>query len=234
MNETIIKDSSKKLQDLKIKNIKYKIYIFIWLVFIYIFWPYFTESIDNVKNLKEEISKIEKQIWEINIDINEANNFVQTTDNIEKNKTNIVSCLNSNNSCDDLDFISNSTWTNIDIIRNYLLINKLVQYKMEFDQRKILKNINEFLLKDVSWLINIISFWSVKLIDYDRWIYELPLTLNIDFSDKNSLLKFIGNIERNIDLENLLYYRIMSMNYNVVNYEQSQTVNVSLNIYFYK
>lgn len=227
--------NSVSLENIKLRNIKQKAYIFILLVLTYLFWGSFQDSFSQVEALNSQNIALDNQLIQVESDLSDANKINEITKTAETNKDKIVACINEKR-CDMLE-TSKDIKDNISTIRTYFLINKFDISKMDFNQKAILQNINEFLLNSVSnpnWNINIISFWVPTLADYDKDIYKLPITLSIDFANKNMLLNFLENMEYKLPVLNGVYYKINSLNYNIVNYDIGQTVNIWVDAYFYK
>lgn len=219
-------------ENLKIKNLKYKFFIFIILVLIYIFWWYFLNSFEKVKILNSDLYDLKSNIKIVDTQIIEWNLINNFASNIEKNKKESVNCINNNLQCDIL-WIS---WTNIylkQITKNYLRLNKLIQMKMDFDQKFILRNMIENLLKN-SWQLSIINFWMPVLWWDNSNIYILPISISVDFENKEKLLEFLNKIENKVDIWENIYLKIDTLNYNIVDYTKKQTVNIWMTSYFYK
>ncbi len=109
---------------------------------------------------------------------------------------------------------------------------------MDFDQKRILANIDMFLLKNnlssSNGEVQTITFASSQPVDKSIWLYKVPITLTIDFNDNKALLSFIQNIERKIFLDNPMLYKILSVNYDITKYNEIQSVTLTIEAYFYK
>lgn len=133
--------------------------------------------------------------------------------------------------------INKELFANISYLRNYLLLQNLSSEKTEFDQKKVLTNLFEYLNKAgwvEVWNIAIISFGAPKLLDYDNKLYELPITLNIDFLNKERLLEFLSNIEYKVTTGQPVLYDVQNLTYDVVRNNENQTVTMTIGAYFYK
>jgi hypothetical protein len=64
---------------------------------------------------------------------------------IEAKEDNIISCVNYKTNCNNLD---QDIRDNFGFARSYLLLNNLYDPKMEINEKIILANINEYLLKE--------------------------------------------------------------------------------------
>lgn len=58
--------------------------------------------------------------------------------------------------------------------------------------------------------------------------------MTVDFADKNGLLSFVYNVENMISAQFPMLYRLTSVNYDIVKYEENQTVTIELIGYMMK
>ena len=141
-------------------------------------------------------------------------------------------------SCQELDKdIQDKIW----LAKSYLLTQNLDDEKMDVDERKIIENIDMFLLKlepfsnnsFVNGTISKISIWDKELVG---WLYVVPVQLDITFDDKEYLLSFINNIEKYMpESEDLrVLYKIDRITYDVVNSDEPQDTIVYMNLYYYE
>lgn len=103
---------------------------------------------------------------------------------------------------------------------------------MAFDQKKILANINEFLLRGANnqsnGVVTSIIFGNLSPVEELESIDQVPITLTVDFADKNGLLSFIYNVENTVSPQFPMLYKINSVNYDIVKYQETQTVTIEL------
>lgn len=224
----------KKLE-LKVQETKYKIIIFVLVVVALFNWNKFNDSFANVENLSNRYQNLntERRTVENNILIAKEN--IDFLEYLSWKDLNIINCINSI-TCETSSIITWHDRINDDVLRYYYLLAKHNPNKMSFDQRLILRNINEFLFNKRSansfWDINIISFWNPRVTTFQKWLYELPITINANFSDSDNLFNFINNIENRVFREFPVLYEIDSINYDIVKYDQFQTVNINLKAYY--
>lgn len=128
---------------------------------------------------------------------------------------------------------------NIENIRTYYLIDKLEADKMDLDQKAILRYIDEYLLKKDGvgiGRVESVTFGSSVTVNKEKHIYKLPINLQIEFDNKDNFVNFVLNVERYLD-KDLIYrtfFKIVSMNYNIANYETFQKVNLIMEVYYYR
>lgn len=228
----------------KVVVLKHKIFVFSLLLFGYfLYWYYSDLNTEKLYTKSELDSKIEleKDIQrKIDISIQKKSDISF----IENNIDNVLDCFNSPTSSNILDVKCENFPPSFSgkeqVVRNYLMMTWLSIEKMDFDQKQLLHNIVDGLLVDFntkqSIVSNIwsISFWDLWLVDKDINLYKLRVDMQLNFSNAFNFLKFVNNIEKNIDKNNRILYKIISLDYDIVNHLQPQIVKVSLYSYFYK
>lgn len=152
----------------------------------------------------------------------------------------IVNCVNEQDKCDQL-----PENINIDIAKAYVQIWSLSKEKMKVNESKLLKNINEFITRDESYTDEIRYNGIVTNIiidepkDLENKMVQVPITMTITFNNKENLIKFLHNIENRIfynpqdGLKDSILYRIDELKYDIVNYKDSQDVEINLSAYAY-
>lgn len=163
-----------------------------------------------------------------------------TIKSIQEKQDIIVSCINDQDKCDQL-----PENINIDVAKAYIQIGSLNKEKMKVNESKILKNINEFITRDESYTDEIRYNWTVTNIlidepkDIENKMIQVPITLTITFNNKENLIKFLHNIENRVfydtkdGLNDSILYRIDELKYDIVNYKETQDVEVILSAYAY-
>lgn len=162
--------------------------------------------------------------------------------NIETNKEKIITCINDQVQCTELP--SNIT-EHLEDIKTYLQLGNLKKEKMNINEAKILKSINEFMLRanplsndrTNNGIVTNISIGELEWLENN--IVKAPIDLTVTFNNKENLIKFISNIENNIfynstnGLNDSVLYRIEEMKYDIVNYQETQDVAITLSAYGY-
>jgi hypothetical protein len=112
---------------------------------------------------------------------------------------------------------------------------------MVVDEKKILTNMNLFLLSSDPLNRDVTRNGILKSITIGKPkealtnLYEVPVTATISFANSTNLLKFIDNVEKHVAPDSLgILYKIDSISYDMVRYNQSQEVNMSLKAYYFK
>lgn len=241
----------------QVTTVRYKVYLFFLWVFLFMFEPMVTGLVEEVRwewafslSLANPIAMF-TEVWEwwmVN-DLNEIENSIQEVidetkavkiekeliellSDQEKQNT-LIKCLN-NQDCDDIDPIIISQ---IKFLRVFMMMNYLGGEKMEFDQKTLLRSINEFLNKTPWWLTNWtiqwITFWTPSVLSEEYSINTLELTISMEFDHKRNLISFLENLENKVFRELPVLYVISSINYDIVNYTERQAVNILTDIYYF-
>jgi hypothetical protein len=160
---------------------------------------------------------------------------------IESNEEKIVSCVNQRIACTE---IPQTIRENFGFARSYLQLNNLHDPKMEINEKIILANINEYLIRRLNketvgssnrvWTIGSISIGAPSVVANN--LYSIPIRLQASFENKDDLLLFIENVDKNVlDKKQFrILYKIDEIGYNIMQYEQQQTVSIQLHAFYYQ
>lgn len=216
-------------------TIKYKIYTVIFIIAMAIGWWYVKDTAAQYDATRQAIDHLQLQKIEKDAEYQKVVNDLTVVKDITDHKADLVSCL-SRKWCASL---PGSLSGVLPQVKAFLQLQKNDGTKMEFDQKKILANINEYLVKSVdtnqpNGSITSVTFGNTSAVaDFDE-VIQIPITLTIDFADKNGLLSFIYNIENTISSQFPMFYEVSSVNYDIVKYQQNQTVTIELIGYMLK
>lgn len=225
----------------RVVSIRYKIYVLALLALV----GYFAYS--YVQPAYYEYLDTNAKLTNITLDINnfptkklkyEADKKLVTT--ITQQQNQIISCLNYQLGCAQLD---TSIQNNFGTARSYIQLNTLSTPKMLVDEKKILANINEFLIKKTSKDPGVVSrskngnINSIAIGEPKAWpwiLRSVPIRVNITFDNKDSLLSFIDNVETNVldDVNYRILYKLDEVSYDIVKYTAEQKVDVLMNAYY--
>jgi len=247
----------RKVRKKQVAILRNKVYIFFLALWLFMAWPTFLQPIEKVRwewafklfslNPIEGMHRNRWEWWLLqniedkNIEIEEKEIEIQKTEIEkevvkhlvdEKKQNKIINCLNFDicwNMSDELK-------DELDFLRIFLMVWRLNDEKMDFDQKKILRNLSEYMLTspqwNVYWDVVKINFWWVAEVSSEYKLQNLPIGMNIEFENKEWLFEFLGNMENKIYLDSVMYV-IDSMNYDVVNYDEPQIVWIKANAYFF-
>lgn len=132
----------------------------------------------------------------------------------------------------------------LDIPLSYLQLHSLYNRKMPVDEKVVLKNLNEYLIKmDISWWdrskvwdILRIEIWDPEAVkDWDEHFFQVPVDVEIEFSTVNDLVEFLYNVEKKmIDNSNdRILYKIQAVSYDIVANDEPQITDISMIAYYY-
>ncbi len=246
-----------------ISTVRYKVYIFFIIVIMVFIWPMITADADILRGegslddafsfgklpvffsnfmnnrweewgILNEIDVINEDIAAKNKEIENAVTVAEIIDSLnETGKQNtIISCLNN----DDCTEIEESLLPFLPLFRAYLLVGNLQGKKMEFNQKVLLKNMNDFLLKTNAGLdngtLNSVSFGKPEQVDERLWLYKIPISLSVEFPHQKMLLSFLHNVEEKIIFTLPVLYKIDALSFNIAEYTELQWVSISMHAYY--
>lgn len=220
--------------------VRYKFYAVILVLLIFVVWyNYLLPSYEKYQSKKVELSNVELQLMSFQNKRVKYESNMWLVDTIKNVESQVVNCVNTLQWCKELpDLVKN----NFSVVRSYLLLSEMGNEKMSLDEKRILANIDGFLLKKdslsansttMNWVLNKIMIWEKE--KFNDNLYFVPIELKITFNDKDGLMSFIDNVEKKIPTEKDLriLYKIDKINYDIVNYDQPQDSNVFMYMYFY-
>lgn len=215
-------------------TIKYKIYTAV-LVILMAFWRwYVSDSAAEYDTTRQSVVTLQQQKILKEAEYQKVVSDLTKVNQINQQKTDLFTCLSTKGCATIPDALKNS----LPQVRAFLQLQKNEWTKMEFDQKKVLANINEYLLKWTNGVINgaitSIVFGNVAPVAALGNVVQIPITLTIDFADKNGLLSFVYNVENTISAQFPMLYKVNSINYDIVKYQQNQTVTIELIGYMLK
>jgi len=234
--DTLAEENQVLITTSRVVSIRYRIYFIILLLVLVIFGNnILLPAWDNFQATKTEVSDINLQISTFETRRLQSEADQKLIQKIEDQQSNIISCLNTQTNCSTID---PALRTNFSFARSYIQLNNLTDPKMFVNEKILLANINEYLLRDPltkikNGLINKIAIGEPKQFFWN--LYYVPLKLNVTFDTKDALLSFIDNVEKRVlsDENYRVLYKIDKVNYDIANYTTQQQVDVDLNAYYY-
>lgn len=149
----------------RVVSIRYRIYFIVLLLVLIIFGNnILLPAWDNYQVIKTEVSDINLQISTFQTRKLQSDADQKLIAKIENQQDNIISCLNTRANCSAID---PALRTNFSFARSYIQLNNLTDPKMFINEKILLANINEYLLRDPvtktkNGLINQISIGDPK------------------------------------------------------------------------
>ncbi len=234
--DTFAEDNQVLITTSRVVSIRYRVYFVILLLVIVVFGNnILLPTRDDYQQKKTEASDIAMQISSFETKKLQSDADKALIQKIASQQDNIVSCLNTRENCTAIDA---SLRNNFSFARSYIQLNNLTDPKMAVNEKILLANINEYLLRDFStktrnWTVNKIDIGEPKQFFWN--LFYVPLKINVTFATKDALLSSIENIETRVlaDEQYRVLYKIEKINYDIANYTQEQKVDIDLNAYYY-
>lgn len=223
----------------RIVQVRYRFYaVWVFLLILIVLFRLFLPTLDKYDAKKAELATLKTNLESLENRERQYEESIWFVESINKNAEQIVDCINKWEFCQELPKdVQDQLW----LAKSYLLTKNLDNAKMDVDERKIIENIDMFLLKlepfsnnsFVNGTLSKISIWDKESVD---WLYKVPVQLDITFDDKESLLAFINNIEKYVpeDESVRVLYKIDKITYDVVNSDEPQDTTIYMNLYYYE
>lgn len=221
----------------QIAEIKYKIYAFVLLIIgVWFRWAVNTSIAEN-DSLKAQIEDTNNEIQLLDIKIRNDQENKKIIWLAKEKYDQIVNCINKR-ICEWIT-INKDISSNLDNLRTYYLVNELEADKMELDQKLVLKAIDDYLLKGETasiGQIQSVTYGDVVTVNKEKGIYKLPMNVQVEFFNKDDFISFVLNTEKYLDpaLKYRVLFKIVSMNYNIANYESLQKVNMLMEVFYFR
>lgn len=226
----------------RVVTAKYKVYVIILLILGVILgtkllphaWSTFQTTQEKLNMKEQSLSALEQKIMLLN---QEKKAWLLT----EKAQKQVIACFNEQSGCDQIPSLLQH---NLSTAIAYLQLGNLTSDKMGIDEKKILKNLDQYLIRNnptdmissKNGDIQSISIGEEKIIDDEVRFYELPISIKVTFSNKDDLISFVDNIEKYIILapEDRILYKIQGVSYDMAAYEEEQETEIELQAYYFK
>jgi len=132
----------------RVVSIRYRVYFIILLLVMIVFGNnILLPAWDDYQSKKIEASDITMQVSNFETRKLQSDADKVLIKKIESQKNNIVSCLNTRENCAAID---QALRTNFSFARSFIQLNNLTDPKMAVNEKVLLANINEYLLRDVN------------------------------------------------------------------------------------
>lgn len=124
-------------------TIKYKLYIALMVIIVVITWGYMNNTVAHYDMTRQTLVSLQNQKTQKEAEYNQVVDDLTMIKNINTQKVSLLACL-STKGCTS---IPDSLTGVVPQMRAFLQLQKNDGEKMAFDQKKILANINEYLVK---------------------------------------------------------------------------------------
>lgn len=258
------RDEDISISKVRVVTAKYKIFILILIVLMialyFVYKPEFKASYDRALS---SYNNMEANLKELESKITTATSDKKLLTEIVSNENSLKNCLNNkdNQACASLKqkrHNGEGTWAELDYIvpLSFLQLQSLYSEKMSVDEKKVLRNLNEYLIKqDISgmsrdkvWEILKISIgetqeWGMIKVK-DAWsdnireipaFFNVPVEVTIEFNTIDDLVEFLYNVEKKIidESNDRILYKIQSVSYDIVSNDEPQITDIAMIAYYY-
>ena len=243
------KDWNLQVSRIRVVTAKYKVYIVLLLILIFAFILVYIPNEQNSNDSRElTYTQVRTELKNIKASIENAKNDIEYLRTIVEKEQNIKTCLNNDNCSDLPEEWRIWSWENVkynlNIPLSYLQLHSLYNKKMPVDEKRVLKNLNEYLIKqDIAWEdrkrvwdILKIEIWDPEEVyDWDEHFIKVPVDVEIEFITVDDLIWFLYNVEKKLvdKPEDRILYKIQSVSYDVVSKDEPQDTEISMIAYYY-
>ena len=234
---------------IRVVTAKYKVYIVLLAIFIFaLLISYIPNTKDDYKSHMDSYNQVKTQLTNVKRDIENAKADTNYLFDIVRNEKALKECLNPDRGCSSLPEWWLSTWNDFKLSSlvplSYLQMHSLYNKKMPVDEKAVLKNLNEYLIKqDISgndrWRVGEIlriEIWDPEYVNWwDEHFLQVPVDVEIEFTTVDDLIGFLYNVEKRLidNTEDRILYKIQAVSYDVVSKDEPQVTDVSMIAYYY-
>lgn len=144
--DTLAEDNQVLITTSRVVSIRYRIYFIILLLVLIIFGNnILLPAWDNFQATRTDVSTINLEIASFATRKMQSESDQKLIQKIESQQSDIISCLNTRVNCSAID---PALRTNFSFARSYIQLNNLTDPKMFVNEKILLANINEYLLRD--------------------------------------------------------------------------------------
>lgn len=252
-----VSNDSKKKDETSISRIrvitaKYKVYLVLLLIFICVLvFEYIPNMKDRYNSTQSSYNQVQSQLNIVKGQIEEAKMEEQYLYEIIENEDELKNCLNeqSDEKCSALpdswkQITEEGVEYNYSVPLSYLQTHSLYSEKMPVDEKKVLKNLNEYLIKeDISWNsrtrvwdILRITIWDPSPVNGgDQHFFVVPVSVSIEFTEIEDLIWFLYNVEKKLvdNWEDRILYKIQTVSYDIISHDEPQITEIGMLAYYY-
>lgn len=234
--------SDNQLEVSRVVTAKYKIYVIIILILgVVLGMNFVPQAWSAFQRAQEAFTQKEEKILMLDAEITRLSDLKKNWSMTEESQDLLISCINDNAQCDQ---ISPLISADLDVARAYLQLGDLQSEKMGIDEKKILKNLDQYLIRDnpsefssqKNGEITAIEIGSGSLIDEKTQFFQLPISVKVTFENKDDLVSFVNNIEKFVidEPNDRILYHIEEVSYDMMAYEETQETELKLIAYYFK
>ncbi len=262
ISEEDLNPEANRITEIRVVNAKYKVYVIIllilWTIVGTTYLPDAKAEYDNTVSAHD--SKVQ-QLTSLKQTFNSYSTLEKARVWIDKVTDRIVECVNDTSKDEQEEckasILTGELWILADqfnTVVSYLQMGDLNSEKMVIDEKKVLKNLDRYLTRNIPWdnrstqngTIWGIHIWEPKVVKHiEVWdgdkkrsfnLNSAPIEAEIVFENKDDLITFVDNIEQYIiqEKEDRILYTIDEVSYDIMQYDEKQSTKVSLTAYYFK
>ncbi len=236
-----VESEENQLTITRVVTAKYKVYVIVLLILgVLLGTKYLPEGFQHFQAIQGQYQTKRIQLEEMKQKVAQLGKDKFQLVNLKKYEQQILACVNEQEACSELpENLKSDFWAAV----AYLQMGGLSSQKMGIDEQKILRNLDQYLIKNnpadkvstANGIIESIEIGEPELVKEDSKFYQLPITVKITFSDKDDLISFVDNIEKFIipNEDDRILYKIEEVSYDMMAYEESQTTDILLTAYYF-
>lgn len=237
---------------IRVVTAKYKVYIVLLLIFIcLLLMDYIPDIKKSYESKQSTYNQVNSQLASIRTDIRRAEDDMTYLWEITSNEQNLKTCLNEQKRDVCLKLPESwMTWEgtgkkyDFSVPLSYLQLHSLYNKKMPVDEKKVLKNLNEYLIKQdilggsrtrVGDILKI-SIWDPRSVKKGNdHFFQVPVDITVEFTSIGDLTGFLYNVEKKMvdKWEDRILYKIQSVSYDIIASDQPQVTDISMLAYYY-
>ena len=262
ISEEDLNPEANRITEIRVVNAKYKVYVIIllilWTIVGTTYLPDAKAEYDNTVSAHD--SKVQ-QLASLKQTFNSYSTLEKARVWIDKVTDRIVECVNDTSKDEQEEckasILTGELWilaNQFNTVVSYLQMGDLNSEKMVIDEKKVLKNLDRYLTRNIPWdnrstqngTIWGIHIWEPKVVKHiEVWdgdkkrsfnLNSAPIEAEIVFENKDDLITFVDNIEQYIiqEKEDRILYTIDEVSYDIMQYDEKQSTKVSLTAYYFK
>ena len=239
------------ISKIRVITAKYKVYLVLLLIFICaLLIEYIPNMKDRYNSRESSYNQVKSQLVLVEDQIKKAQEEEKFLNEIISNESILKDCLNgqSDEECQALPEswkYETDEWEEYDysVPLSYLQLHSLYNVKMPVDEKKVLKNLNEYLIKeDISWNsrtrvwdILRISIWNPTPVGGSEHFFSVPVSVSIEFTEIKDLIWFLYNVEKKL-IDNRwdrILYKIQTVSYDIISNDEPQITEIGMLAYYY-
>ncbi len=235
----------------RIVTARYKVYAAILLVVIVLLMLEIHPGMKNaLASAHNVLNQTKNQLQQLKITEAKYNRDKQLLNEIETNEAVIERCLNyvDTDACDTLPEpwkmeIKGKKVPDLSVPLGYLQLNSLYTPKMPVDEKKVLRNLNEYLIKEGfsqsvaarNGDILTIRIGDPVPVKGSAVFFSVPVEVLIEFIRVEDLISFVYNVEKSLikNSNDRIRYKIQEVSYDIVTENQPQQTQIKMLAHYY-